>query len=70
MSSDHRRSSGVSGGSGSGSGRTHHRRHKSRRSRQNHSAVTLTAEDISFLKEHTRYDEQEIRDWHKGFKVG
>lgn len=29
----------------------------------------LTKEDMDFLKSHTRYDEQTIKEWYKGFKV-
>ena len=29
----------------------------------------LTQEDIEYLKKNTRYDESEIREWYKGFKV-
>lgn len=29
---------------------------------------TLTQEDIEFLKKNTRYDEQEIKEWYRGFK--
>jgi Ca2+-binding EF-hand superfamily protein len=29
----------------------------------------LTPEDIAFLLRHTRYDEEDIREWHKGFLV-
>jgi len=29
---------------------------------------TLTQDDIEFLKKNTRYDEQEIKEWYRGFK--
>merc|ERR1719418_395372 len=29
---------------------------------------TLTQDDIDFLKKNTRYDEQEIKEWYRGFK--
>lgn len=31
--------------------------------------MQLTQEDIEFLKKNTKYDEAEIREWFKGFKV-
>lgn len=29
----------------------------------------LSEEDIDFLKTHTKYDEQTIREWYEGFKI-
>ena len=29
----------------------------------------LSKEDMDFLKSHTRYDENTIKEWYKGFKV-
>lgn len=29
----------------------------------------LSKEDLEFLKQHTRYDEQMIKEWYKGFRV-
>lgn len=29
----------------------------------------LSKEDLEFLKTHTRYDEQMIKEWYKGFRV-
>lgn len=37
---------------------------KSKRSKN----VKLSAEDIDYLKKNTRYDEQEIKEWYRGFK--
>lgn len=53
----------------SASDRSHRgsRRHRSRRHRRNNN--NLSAEDIEYLKQNTRYDESEIRDWYRGFKV-
>ena len=50
----------------------HHRRHKSRRSRRgkkHRKHVQLSQEDVEFLKENTKFDEAEIREWYKGFSV-
>lgn len=71
MSSDLRRSSGTSGGSGSGSWNRRQKRGKSshRRKKNQHTSMSLTQDDIDFLRKNTRYDEQEIREWYKGFKV-
>ena len=30
---------------------------------------TLSSEDVEYLKKNTKYDENEIREWYKGFKV-
>jgi len=30
--------------------------------------ATLSADDIDYLKKNTRYDEQEIKEWYRGFK--
>ena len=32
------------------------------------SKLVLMEEDLDFLKAHTHYDEETIKDWHKGFK--
>ncbi len=40
-----------------------------RRKVKGHVATTLTQEDIEYLKKNTRYDEQEIKEWFKGFRV-
>ena len=32
-------------------------------------AKQLSNEDLEFLKKNTKYDESEIREWYKGFKV-
>ena len=32
------------------------------------SKLVLTEEDLDFLKAHTHYDEETIKEWHKGFK--
>ena len=49
--------------------RRHSTRHSSRRRREKQKAHHLTQDDIDFLKKNTRYDESEIREWYKGFKV-
>ncbi len=43
----------------------------SRRSRKGKGKkkMALTQDDIDFLKQNTKYDEAEIREWYKGFKV-
>ena len=41
---------------------------KSRKGKQR-KAKNLSQEDIDFLKKNTKYDEAEIREWYKGFKV-
>ena len=48
------------------SNRQSHRRSRKDRQKKHH----LTQEDIEYLKKNTRYDESEIREWYKGFKVG
>ena len=45
------------------------RKRRSRRGKKSHSRVTLSQEDVEFLKDNTKFDEQEIREWFKGFKV-
>ena len=44
-------------------------RHSSRRRKDRQKKHHLTQEDIEYLKKNTRYDESEIREWYKGFKV-
>ena len=44
-------------------------RHSSRRRKHREKKHHLTQEDIEYLKKNTRYDESEIREWYKGFKV-
>ena len=44
-------------------------RHSSRRRKDRQKKHHLTQEDIEYLKQNTRYDETEIREWYKGFKV-
>ena len=49
-----------------------HRRHKSRRSRRgkkHRKQAKLEQEDVDFIRENTKFDEQEIREWYKGFSV-
>ena len=49
-----------------------HRRQKSRRSRRgkkHRKQAKLDQEDVDFLKENTKFDEAEIREWYKGFSV-
>ena len=49
-----------------------HRRSKNSRRKKksgHHSSTALTTDDVEYLKKNTRYDEQEIREWYKGFKV-
>ena len=49
-----------------------HRRQKSRRSRRgkkHRKTQKLDQEDVDFLKENTKFDEAEIREWYKGFSV-
>ena len=41
---------------------------KSRKGKQR-KAKQLSQEDLDFLKKNTKYDEAEIREWYKGFKV-
>ena len=41
---------------------------KSRKGKQR-KAKQLSNEDLEFLKKNTKYDEAEIREWYKGFKV-
>ena len=52
-----------------GSSRRHSNRHSSRRRKEKQRKHNLTQEDIEYLKKNTRYDESEIREWYKGFKV-
>jgi len=75
--SDRSFSSGGGGGGNKGEGggggersqkrgsRRHHRGHRRHRGKHNN----LTQDDIDFLTKNTRYDEGEIRDWYRGFKV-
>jgi len=44
------------------------KRAKGRKSRKN-KLPGLSQEDIEFLTKHTKYDEAEIKEWYKGFKV-
>ena len=46
---------------------TSHRRSSRRKDKQK--KHHLTQEDIDYIKKNTRYDESEIREWYKGFKV-
>ena len=46
-----------------------HKRRKSRRGKKPSHKVHLSADDIEFLKRNTKFDEAEIREWFKGFKV-
>ena len=48
----------------SGGQRRSSRRHKDRQKKHH-----LTQEDVDYLQKNTRYDETEIREWYKGFKV-
>merc|ERR1712183_1177253 len=32
------------------------------------SSIGLTRQDIDFLNQNTRYDEEEIKEWYRGFK--
>lgn len=61
----------ASGSASSGSRRTSRLNRKSikggRKGKSN--APALTIEDVEFLKKNTRYDEAEIKEWYKGFKV-
>merc|ERR1712001_472674 len=41
---------------------------KSRKGKQR-KAKQLSQEDLDFLKKNTKYDEAEIREWYKGFKI-
>ena len=34
-----------------------------------HSANRLSHDEIEYLRKNTRYDEKEIKEWYKGFKV-
>ena len=52
-----------------GRSRRHSNRHSSRRRKEKQRKHNLTQEDIEYLKKNTRYDESEIREWYKGFKV-
>ena len=45
------------------------RKGRSRRGKKTHHRITLSQEDIEYLKLNTKFDEQEIREWFKGFKV-
>ncbi len=49
-------------------GGTRLKRGKGRKSRKN-KTPGLSQEDIDFLTKNTKYDEAEIREWYKGFKV-
>ena len=50
-----------------------HRRRRSRSGRsrrgKGHASAVLNQEDVDYLKRNTRYDEQEIKEWYKGFKT-
>ena len=58
---------------GSGNMRPGHSRSKrkgrSRRGKKTNHRIQLSQEDIEYLKLNTKFDEQEIREWFKGFKV-
>ena len=41
---------------------------KARKARKS-KGVGLTQDDIDYLTKNTKYDETEIREWYKGFKV-
>ena len=45
------------------------RKGRSRRGKKSNHRITLSQEDIEYLKINTKFDEQEIREWFKGFKV-
>lgn len=49
-------------------GGTRLKRGKGRRSRKN-KTPGLSQEDIDYLAKNTKYDEAEIKEWYKGFKV-
>ncbi len=52
--------------------RSRRRRRSFQRSRKGHGSSTgntLAQEDIDYLRRNTRYDENEIREWYKGFKA-
>lgn len=44
------------------------KRSKKRKSRKS-KASGLSQEDLDFLSKNTKYDEEEIKEWYKGFKV-
>lgn len=50
-------------------GENRSKKRRSRRGKKNAVKVHLSQEDVEFLKENTKFDEQEIREWFKGFKV-
>ena len=58
---------------GSGNMRPGHSRSKrkgrSRRGKKHRKQAKLDQEDVDFLKENTKFDEAEIREWYKGFSV-
>jgi hypothetical protein len=70
-------SGGSSTSGGSGGNHQHRRGGRGNRARHghkkhggnSHSSIALTSEDVEFLRRNTRYDENEIREWYKGFKV-
>ena len=45
------------------------RKGRSRRGKKTNHRIQLSQEDIEYLKLNTKFDEQEIREWFKGFKV-
>lgn len=49
--------------------RAHRGKATRRRGKKHHPVTALTQEDVDYLKKNTRYDEQEIREWYKGFKA-
>ena len=52
-----------------GSSRRQSNSRRSSRRKDRQKKHHLTQEDIEYLKKNTRYDESEIREWYKGFKV-
>lgn len=50
-------------------GGTRLKRGKGRKSRIGGKTPGLSQEDIEFLIKNTKYDEAEIKEWYKGFKV-
>ncbi|QQP56301.1 Uncharacterized protein FKW44_000915 [Caligus rogercresseyi] len=59
------------GASNSGGTRRKLRRRKSerwRRGRRNPAPFNISNDEMLFLKKNTRYDEEEIKDWYRGFR--
>jgi hypothetical protein len=52
-----------------GGGPRRSKSHRKSRKGKTHKKIHLTQDDIDFLKSNTKYDEGEIREWYKGFKV-